>query len=250
MPVRIGEDAGGIRRVEFDRPERLNALDLGHLDGLYEALRSVAADGEARVLVFEGRGTAFCVGSDIQELAGPGVRPRAGARFREVAALLAELEIPVVAKLHGLVLGRGLQLALLADLRYAARTAQFGFPDVEVGLGPGGGVTHVLPRLVGRGRAAQLLLTGEILDARAAAKIGLVTRLTADHELEGAVAAAAARMAKAPRAALRATKRLLRGAFDEDLAAHLAREAELEAAAGDDPETAGKLAGFSGGGAQ
>lgn len=170
----------GIGLVTLNRPDKLNALNphvLGELDTLF---RDVAGDPKVRGLIITGAGPkAFVAGADIAELVdlnreqGIEVARRGQRIFRQIE----QSTKPVIAAVNGFALGGGCELALACHIRLAAPTAKFGLPEVKLGLIPGFGGTVRLPRLVGRGRALELLLTGGMIDADEAARIGLVNRV-------------------------------------------------------------------------
>jgi enoyl-CoA hydratase len=178
--------ADGIATVTVNRPDKLNALNAATIDELGDAFRALAADDEVRGAILTGAGPkAFVAGADIAELAqmGPlsGVRvSRAGQR---VFRTIERLQKPVVAAVNGFALGGGLELALACHLRIASSNAKFGLPEVKLGIIPGYGGTIRLPRIIGRGRALELILTGDMIDAAEAHRIGLVNRVVAQDAL-------------------------------------------------------------------
>ncbi len=183
--------AGGIARVTVNRPDKLNALNASVIRELGEAVARVERDGDIRGVILTGAGgKAFVAGADIAEIAGQG--PVDGkARAMAGQAVFRRLERcgkPVVAAVNGFALGGGCELAMACHLRVAAEHAKFGQPEVKLGIGPGYGGTVRLPRLVGKGRAMELLLTGRMVGAEEAHRIGLVNlvvpaeRLMAESE--------------------------------------------------------------------
>jgi enoyl-CoA hydratase len=170
----------GIATITINRPDKLNALNASVIRELGEAAAAVEADPAVRGVILTGAGPkAFVAGADISELASQTplegkARSLAGqAVFRRFEAMRK----PVVAAINGFCLGGGCELAMACHIRIASETARFGQPEVKLGIGPGYGATVRLPRLVGRGRAIQLLLTGEMIDAQEAWRIGLVNRV-------------------------------------------------------------------------
>lgn len=171
------EKREGVAWIALDRPEKLNAYNTQMRDELYQALEAVQDDPEVRVAVLRGEGRAFCAGADLTEF---GTAPsQAVARQvrweRDVWGLFLEVGKPLIAALHGYVLGAGLEMALLCDLRVADETAVLGVPEVGLGMVPAAGGTQTLPRLLGPSRALELLLTGRRLSAQEALDMGLVT---------------------------------------------------------------------------
>jgi len=231
MGGRVGLALATVAELELVDPP-LNLLTTALLDDLEAALeRLEAADpGEVRAVVVTGRGErAFSAGSHVGEfeaIRGPGGRDRL-ARDEAATRRLADLPMPTIAAIEGDALGGGLELALACDLRIASARARLGLPEVRLAVTPGAGGTQRLPRIVGLGRAKDLILTGRIVDAEEAARIGLVDRLVPAGEARAAAVAIATEIAARGPLAVREAKRLLDAALDLDLAAGLA--AELEA---------------------
>ena len=175
---------GALARLFLDRPEKANALDSRLLDALAAALDALAGDETVRVVVLGGTGRTFCGGADVEELARLDAST-AGAfvgRIHRACAALRRLPVPVVARLHGAVIGAGLELAAACDLRIAAEGTRFAMPEVRLGI-PSVVEAALLPRLMGSGRAAWLVLTGEAIDARRAFEWGLVEEVCPDLDL-------------------------------------------------------------------
>jgi enoyl-CoA hydratase len=172
--------------VTINRPDKLNALNDQVINELAGAVQRIAADDSIRGVILTGAGEkAFVAGADIGDLAKQG--PFDGkARAQRGQAVLRSLETcgkPVVAAINGYALGGGCELAMACHLRVAAEHARFGQPEVKLGIAPGYGGTQRLPRLVGKGVALQLILTGEMIDAREAHRIGLVNKVVAGADL-------------------------------------------------------------------
>jgi enoyl-CoA hydratase len=194
MPtVRADEVEDGIHRITLDRPDRLNAMSHELVADLHEALDRVAADRSCRVVILTGAGRGFCAGLDLKGTGpapgseGQGEAPARLTSQQHIAALVPRIRAmrqPVVAAVNGPAAGGGLALALAADVRIAAASARFNVAFVRIGLsGCDIGVSWLLPRLVGASRAFELLLTGRIVDAEEAERIGLVVRVVPDGEL-------------------------------------------------------------------
>jgi 2-(1,2-epoxy-1,2-dihydrophenyl)acetyl-CoA isomerase len=220
-----------IARVYLNRPHRLNAVVPELTAGLVAALQRAGDEG-ARVVVLAGRGRAFCSGFDLKEPVQQEsvieTRRRVDG-IQEVTRAIRRFPGPVVAAVHGYALGAGCEFALGCDLVVAAADAQFGFPEVSVGLSVTGGISRLLPLLVGPMRAKELLLLGDRFDAAAAREMGLVNRVTAPGEHEGAALEVAARLVAQPALALALAKQALdRGA---DCALEEAMAAETDFAA-------------------
>ncbi|HEY6854180.1 MAG TPA: enoyl-CoA hydratase-related protein [Gemmatimonadales bacterium] len=178
--------ADGIARVTINRPDKLNALNDQVMAELGQAADRIIVDDAIRGVIVTGAGPkAFVAGADIADLAKQG--PFDGkARALRGQGVLRRLETcgkPVVAAVNGFALGGGCELAMACHIRIASDTAKFGQPEVKLGIAPGYGGTQRLPRLVGKGRALQLILTGEMIDAAEAYRIGLVNKVVAAAEL-------------------------------------------------------------------
>ena len=169
-----------IATVTVNRPDRLNALNAATIDELDRAFRQVAADDDVLGVILTGSGDkAFVAGADIGELAKMGPIDGVGVsrKGQETCRFLETMGKPVVAAVNGYALGGGLEIALACHLRVASENARFGLPEVKLGIIPGYGGTVRLARIVGRGRALELILTGEMIDAAEAHRIGLVNRV-------------------------------------------------------------------------
>jgi enoyl-CoA hydratase len=180
----------GIARVTVNRPDKLNALNAIVIAELADAVTRIETDAAVRGIIVTGAGSkAFVAGADIKELTEQGV---AGGRARAIAGqqVFRRLERcgkPVIAAVNGFALGGGCELAMACHLRVAGENAKFGQPEVKLGIAPGYGGTVRLPRLVGKARALELLLTGDMIDAEEACRIGLVNRVVpADRVVEEA----------------------------------------------------------------
>src|SRR4051794_21630675 len=171
---------GGVARIFLNRPQKVNALDSPLLERLAAVLEETAADETVRAIVLAGHGKAFCGGADVNELASlDSTSARAFiTRIHRACAAARQAGVPVVARLHGAVIGAGLELAAACDLRLAARGTRFAMPEVRLGI-PSVVEAALLPRLIGSGRAAWLVLTGEVIDAERACAWGLVEELCA-----------------------------------------------------------------------
>jgi enoyl-CoA hydratase len=214
----------GIALVTFNRPQKLNTLNREMLEEFDQALGRVETDAAIRGLILTGAGEkAFVAGADVGELAALGV---AGARRisldgQRIFRRLETIGKPSVAAINGYALGGGLELALSCTLRVASTSAKLGLPEVKLGIIPGYGGTQRLPRLVGPGRALQMILTGEPIDAAEAHRIGLVNHVVAPEELLPSCRALARRMLDngpvALALAMDAVDRGLNGGLEEGL---------------------------------
>lgn len=208
---------GGVATMTFDRPAKHNALNSQMRSDLLTSLQAIGADSGVRALVLAGKGPSFCAGQDVKERKKPSESKRAALWGRErdnLGAVIASLPVPVIAALHGNVLGRGLDLAVAADLRIATPTAKLAYPEVERGMVVGGGGARRLARLIGESRAAEVLLCGTAIDGITAHQWGLVTRLAEEEQLVESALALASRLASLPATALYMAKATLRSSFE------------------------------------
>ena len=214
---------GGVARIFLNRPHKVNALDSAMLDALVAVLGRV--DDTIQVVVLGGHGKAFCGGADVGELRAldPQTARQFIGRVHRACDAVRRLPVPVVARLHGAVMGAGLELAAACDLRVAASGTRFAMPEVRLGI-PSVVEAALLPRLMGSGRAAWLVLTGEPLDAERAREWGLVE--TVAEDLDRAVSQLVASLLAGDRAALRAQKELLQQWEEQPLAASVAASIE------------------------
>jgi enoyl-CoA hydratase/carnithine racemase len=209
------EVEGDVGVVTLNRPQVHNALRRRTYDELTEIVRTT----KARVLVVTGEGRSFCSGDDVRELMGGGEQkaaPRPAPRLTPAAGALLDSDVPVIAAVNGPAVGWGMELALMADLRVAARRARFGELFVKRGLCSDVAGIARLAQLVGREHAAELLFTGEVIDADRAERIGLVGRVVDDDRLLPTALELAGRIAANPPLAVAALKRGLRRALDPD----------------------------------
>jgi enoyl-CoA hydratase len=219
-----------IARLTINRPDRLNALDRPSVEAIDRAVSGAAADPAVGVLILTGAGPkAFVAGADIGELARQTpVEGAAYARFGQgVLARLERMGKPSLAAINGYALGGGLELALACTLRIAAETATLGQPEVALGIIPGYGGTQRLSRLVGRGKALELILTGEPIDAREALRIGLVNRVVPAGELLAAAESLGRTLLSRGPIALRCALQAVHEGLEMTQAEGLAHEAAL-----------------------
>ena len=218
---------GGVLTVTINRPKVLNALNAATLTELGQAMTAAAADASVRVVVLTGAGEkSFVAGADINELRVGSLRDHA-ERGQRVFDQVEQLGKPVIAAVNGFALGGGCELAMACTMRVAADTARFGQPEVNLGLIPGYGGSQRLPRLVGRGRAQELLLTGDMISADEARRIGLVNHVFPAADLMAEVTRMAQNLAtKAPQA-MRYILQAVGGGLDLSLTDGQALEATL-----------------------
>ncbi len=213
--------------VTVNRPKVLNALNRQTLDELYAIVIELTEDSAVRSVILTGSGNrAFVAGADVGEIAkqSPTEGQELASRGQHVFDLIENMGKPVIAAVNGYALGGGCELAMACTIRLASVTAQFGQPEIDLGLIPGYGGTQRLPRLVGKGRALELLLTGARIDAEEAFKIGLVNRVVPSEGLMSEAYDLALKLARKPRTAMR----YILSAVNSGLDGSLAKGTELE----------------------
>jgi enoyl-CoA hydratase/carnithine racemase len=226
----------GVATVTLNRPEKLNALTFDMYADLRDLLAELPHRGDARVLVLTGEGRGFCSGGDVEEIIGElqKMETRELLEFTRmtgaVVKALRECPLPVIAAVNGIAAGAGSVIALASDFRLLARSAKFAFLFTKVGLaGADMGSAYLLPRLVGLGRATELLILGDKVDSARAEAIGLATQVVEDDELPATAAALARRLADGPALAYSTTKVLLTREQDMDLGSSIELEAMTQA---------------------
>ena len=225
----------GIATITLNRPEKLNAYTVRMGEELVDAFGRARDEAAVRVILLTGAGRAFCAGVDLDALkapAGGGQGPRLGeeAFVRTFPPELLRLPKPVIAAIHGAAIGVGVTMTLPCDVRLAAAGAKLGVTFTKLGLLPGLGSTHLLPRLVGRARALELVLTARVIEAEEAARIGLVNRVVFGDGLLKEAREMAAAMAEKDPAVLAAAKALLGRGETASMEEAMRFEAEQSAA--------------------
>jgi enoyl-CoA hydratase/carnithine racemase len=227
---------GPVATVTLNRPDKLNALTFEAYADLRDLLTELPHHAGVKVLVIRGEGRGFCGGGDVNEIIGELITMKADDLMRftkmtgEVIRAMRECPVPVVARIQGIAAGAGSVIALAADFRVVGRSGRFAFLFTRVGLSGGDmGAAYLLPRVVGLGRATQLLMLGDTIDAETADRYGLVSQLVPDEELDTAVAALAGRLASGPTLALSQTKSLLTRELDMPLSASVELDAMTQA---------------------
>lgn len=218
-----------VATIVVNRPEKRNALNAVVRREVVEALDMLRDDPEVRVVVITGAGEkAFIAGADIGEFAErTPLEQRAAMEGRRLFEEIASFPKPTIAMINGFALGGGCEVALACDLRIAARSARLGQPEVKLGILPGGGGTQRLPRLVGLGRALRLIMTGEMISAEEAERIGLVDEVVDDADLARRTAALAGLIAGYSPVTLKLIKDAVRATQEMPLSAGLQFEREL-----------------------
>lgn len=218
--------------IIINRPAAMNALSNALVEEFDEVFDLVERDKEIRVLIITGAGEkAFMSGADINELKKRDfiLGREETKRRQQVFNRLAEMRIPVIAAVNGYSLGAGLELALACTLRVASEDARFGSPEVNLGIMPGDGATQRLPRLIGLGRAMEMVLTGELINAQEACRIGLINKVVPREELMGAVEKLALHIASKAPLAVQCIKEAVNRSLEVGLYEGLAHESYLHA---------------------
>lgn len=228
----IYEKKGNIGLLTINRPEKLNAISNELISELKKLLDEIENDEELRALIITGAGDkAFVAGADIKELVDRDARlgRRVSQERQEVFSRIENLPVPVIAAVNGYALGGGLELALACSIRICSEKAQFGAPEVKLGIIPGDGGTQRLPRLVGLGRAMEMILTGDFIDAQEAYRIGLVNKVLPQEELMDKAMELAKKIASRPPLAVRFAKEAVNRSQEGDAASGFALESYLHA---------------------
>ena len=227
---------GGVATIAFNRPDKLNALTFEVYADLRDLVTELPQRGDVRVLVITGEGRGFSSGGDVEEIIGPLTRMRTDQLLEftrmtgSVVQAMRECPLPIIAAINGIAAGAGSVVALASDLRLMAESASFAFLFTRVGLaGADMGSAYLLPRIVGLGRATELLLLGDKVPARRAYEIGLATDVVDDDALAASVAKLAGRLANGPAFAYATTKSLLTRELDVSLGAAIELEAVTQA---------------------
>lgn len=214
----------GIATITLNRPDKMNAFTPEMMDNIYRAVEDVRSDKEVRVLIITGTGRSFCSGADVKAMAKRFNQPGGGEERRIPEAervllyvLFQKCEKPIIAAVNGVAVGGGLDLACACDIRVASDRARFAELFIRRGMIPASGGTYFLPRLVGIDKALELIWTGDMIDAREAERIGLVTMVVPHEELESATLELAEKLAKGPSLAIQTAKRVVYEGLDMDL---------------------------------
>ena len=216
-------DDGHVRVIEFDRPPN-NFFDVSLLRSLAEAFEEADRDPNCRAILLCSSGRVFCAGADFSQNNDPSGQAGPKAVYAEAARMFG-VAIPVIAVIQGPAIGGGFGLAMMADFRIAAPEARFAANFVHLGIHPGFGLTHTLPRALGQQAAALLLYTGRRIDGKEAERLGVVDQLVPADEVRAAGLRLAAEIAAGAPLALEATRATLRGNLAQDVAGQMAHEA-------------------------
>ncbi|HET9499851.1 MAG TPA: enoyl-CoA hydratase family protein [Marmoricola sp.] len=230
------EVAGGVATVTLNRPEKLNPLTFESYADLRDLLHELPTRDDVSVLVIRGEGKGFCGGGDVNEIIGELLKMDARDLMGftkmtgDVIRAMRECPVPIISGIQGIAAGAGSVVALASDFRVVAHSGRFAFLFTKVGLSGGDmGAAYLLPRMVGAGRATELLMLGDTIDAETADRYGLVSQLVADDELDDAVGALARRLADGPRLAYAQTKSLITRELDMSMAASVELDAMTQA---------------------
>ena len=226
----VGDRVEGVAVVSISRPDERNALNAKVREDLADVLDAAEADTSTRVVVLTGddAGGAFVSGADVTELRErDSLEQRAASERPRIYERVADLSLPVIARINGHALGGGCELALACDVRLAVEDAKLGHPEINLGIIPGGGGTQRLPRLVGEGQAMRLILSGELIDATEAADIGLVDEVLSEDSFDERVDELAGAMADKSPVALEFAKDAVQASSQMDLDDGIAYEAAL-----------------------
>jgi enoyl-CoA hydratase/carnithine racemase len=227
---------GPVATVTLNRPEKLNPLTFESYSDLRDLLAELPHHEGVKALVIQGEGRGFCGGGDVNEIIGELLKMRAHDLMRftkmtgDVIRAMRECPVPIIVKIQGIAAGAGSVIALAADFRIVGASGRFAFLFTKVGLSGGDmGAAYLLPRVVGLGRATQLLMLGDTIDAETADRYGLVSQLVPDEELDDAVASLAQRLANGPTLAFAQTKSLLTRELDMPMSAAMELDAMTQA---------------------
>ena len=226
----------GVATVTLNRPDKLNALTFSTYADLRDLLHELPHRGDTKVLVIRGEGKGFCAGGDVNEIIGELLRMKPDELMGftkmtgDVIKAMREVPIPIISAIQGMAAGAGSVIALASDFRVVSTSARFAFLFTKVGLSGGDmGAAYLLPRMIGMGRATQLLMFGDTIDAATADGYGLVSELVPDDDLDAAVQRLARRLADGPTLALAQTKALLTRELDMSLSSSLELDAMTQA---------------------
>jgi enoyl-CoA hydratase/carnithine racemase len=230
---------GHIGTIVLNRPEVLNAVTAEMIEEIKTALEQVAKNNEIRVLVLTGAGRGFCAGADIkvggmksaeipEDATLEEARDMLSSGLQEVTRRLQRLEMPTIAMVNGVAAGLGFEWALACDLRIGSENARFMVAFTRIGAVPGAGGPWLMPRIVGMAKAAELIFTGDLIEAEEAERIGILNRLVSAQDLEKETTALAQKIANNPPIAIRMDKMLLNRSFEIDLDTALQMIAALQ----------------------
>lgn len=221
----VTEQAGGVLRIQLNRPTKRNAMTSAMYLALAAIFETAAKDLHTRVVLWHGAGDSFCAGNDIEDFLknppGPGESPQAG-----LMNALLDFDKPLVAAVHGAAIGGGTTMLTHCDFVYAGESTTFQMPFINLAVVPEFGSSCSIPARIGHVRSAELILLGTPFDARRAAELGLITRVVPDQDVLGLATETARKLAAKPAGAMQASKRLMKQPFREQIEAALKAENE------------------------
>ncbi len=233
------EKAAGVATITLNRPDRSNAFDEGLTAEMHEALKQVERDAEVRCVVLTGAGKNFCAGQDLSAFlerykspTGVSFRDHLQKSYNQMVVKIRTMDKPFIAAVNGAAAGAGLGLACACDLRHASENAKFRMAFIGIALAPDSATSYLLPRIIGFGRALEMALTNELIDAQKALAYGLANRVFAPEELLPRTLEFAQELAKAPTKSIGLTKRAFNRSLYADLEGALDYEAYLQEIAG------------------
>jgi 2-(1,2-epoxy-1,2-dihydrophenyl)acetyl-CoA isomerase len=216
MKYFLVDKAEGVATLTMNRPEKFNAFNWEMEHELFEALEQIERDKDVRVLVITGAGAAFCAGADFEEMFQQSIDTGGLSEEAHFDTPLRNM-VPTIAAINGVAVGAGMSIALSCDIRVASEDARMSLAYVRVGLGLEGGLSYLIPRLVGIDKACELLFTGRTIDAREAKELGLVTKVVPAAELKETVHKLARTIAQGPPLAMKAVKRGIYNALEASI---------------------------------
>lgn len=218
---------GAIALISLNRPKQINAFNVQMRDELYEILSLFQKDDSVKVAIIKGNGPkGFCAGADLSEFgsAPSQIIAREVRWQRDLWGLFLKMQKPIIAQLHGFVIGSGIEIASFCDLRVATESAKFKMPESSLGLIPAAGGTQTLPRSIGTANSLKMLLTNFQVDAKTAKTIGLIDRIVDDEKLEQEVFLIARQMCNMQTNLVGSVKKLIRNALDHDISSGIVEE--------------------------
>ena len=218
---------GAIALISLNRPKQINAFNVQMRDELYEILSLFQKDDSVKVAIIKGNGPkGFCAGADLSEFgsAPSQIIAREVRWQRDLWGLFLKMQKPIIAQLHGFVIGSGIEIASFCDLRVATESAKFKMPESSLGLIPAAGGTQTLPRSIGTANSLKMLLTNFQVDAKTAKTIGLIDRIVDDEKLEQEVFLIARQMSNMQTNLVGSVKKLTRNALDHDISNGIVEE--------------------------
>ncbi len=218
---------GAVALISLNRPKQINAFNVQMRDELYEILSLFQKDNSVKVAIIKGNGPkGFCAGADLSEFgsAPSQIIAREVRWQRDLWGLFLKMQKPIIAQLHGFVIGSGIEIASFCDLRVATESAKFKMPESSLGLIPAAGGTQTLPRSIGTANSLKMLLTNFQVDAKTAKTIGLIDRIVDDEKLEQEVFLIARQMCNMQTNLVGSVKKLIRNALDHDISSGIVEE--------------------------